>query len=178
MKIILLFFILTLTISNSFGQFWKPKPKVKPTPVPVAEVVVKPENTTSVQEARKIIRELNNELSAAKNENIKLKSNLEGANKKIEETEKNAVLVQKNADILKNWGIEQQNQSFQWMEKYTQTIKRYHKLKTIAAIVSALFGAMLGLYCMRFVPPVYAAYAFGLPIVGAVLSFGGVWLFF
>jgi hypothetical protein len=64
------------------------------------------------------------------------------------------------------------------MEKHTATLKRYHKLKNIAAIVAGLFGAMLGMYCMRLVPPVYAAYAFALPIAGAVLAFGCVWMFF
>jgi septal ring factor EnvC (AmiA/AmiB activator) len=175
MKILTIIIFLSLT-SSGFSQFWKSKPK--PTPVPVAEVVVKPENTTSIQEARKIIRELNSELTVAKDENAKLKVNLENANKKVEDAENYTATVQKNADILKNWGIEQQNQSFKWMEKYTSTIKRYHKLKTIAAIVSALFGAMLGMYCMRLIPPIYAAYAFTLPIAGAILAFGGVWLFF
>jgi septal ring factor EnvC (AmiA/AmiB activator) len=177
MKTLIIIIFLSLT-SSGFSQFWKSKPKPTPTPVPVAEIVVKPENTTSIQEARKIIKELNNELTVAKDENAKLKINLENANKKVEDAESYTAIVQKNADILKNWGIEQQNQSFRWMEKYTSTIKKYHKLKTIAAIVSALFGAMLGMYCMRLVPPVYAAYAFTLPIAGAILAFGGVWMFF
>jgi septal ring factor EnvC (AmiA/AmiB activator) len=177
MKTLIIIIFLSLT-SSGFSQFWKSKPKPTPTPVPVAEVVVKPENTTSIQEARKIIKELNSELTVAKDENTKLKVNLENANKKVEDAEGYTAIVQKNADILKNWGIEQQNQSFKWMEKYTSTIKRYHKLKTIAAIVSALFGAMLGMYCMRLIPPVYAAYAFTLPIAGAILAFGGVWMFF
>jgi septal ring factor EnvC (AmiA/AmiB activator) len=177
MKTLIIIIFLSLT-SSGFSQFWKSKPKPTPTPVPVAEIVVKPENTTSIQEARKIIKELNSELTVAKDENAKLKINLENANKKVEDAENYTATVQKNADILKNWGIEQQNQSFKWMEKYTSTIKRYHKLKTIAAIVSALFGAMLGMYCMKFIPPVYAAYAFTLPIAGAILAFGGVWMFF
>lgn len=176
MKYFFTLMFLLCFISNGYSQFWKSKPKS--TPIPIAEVVVKPENTTSIQEARKIIKELNTELIVAKDENLNLKLNLENANKNIEQANKDVAVVQKNADILKNWGIEQQNQSFKWMEKYTSTIKRYHKLKTIAAIVSALFGAMLGMYCMRFIPPVYAAYAFGLPIAGAILAFGGVWMFF
>jgi VIT1/CCC1 family predicted Fe2+/Mn2+ transporter len=64
------------------------------------------------------------------------------------------------------------------MNKYTSTLKRYHRLKNIAAIVAGLLGAMLGMYCMRLVPSIYAAYALALPIAGAVLAFAGVWLFF
>jgi uncharacterized membrane protein len=176
MKTLLPLLILIAFNTTSFGQFWKPKPK--PTPKPVSVEVVKTNtNTTSLQEAKNVIKELNNELTSAKNANTDLKKKLEAANNKVKEAEVNTQQVQKNADALKDWGIEQQNQAFQWMDKYTQTIKRYHKLKNIAAIVAGLFGAMLGMYCMRLVPPVYAAYAFALPIAGAVLAFSGVWFF-
>lgn len=177
MKTLLPLLTLILLSTTSFGQFWKPKPKPSPTPKPTQVQVVKT-NTSSLQEAKNVIRELNNELVAAKTTNAELKNKLDAANNKVKEAEINTQQVQKNADALKNWGIEQQNQAFQWMEKYTQTIKRYHKLKNIAAIVAGLFGAMLGMYCMRLVPPVYAAYAFALPVAGAILAFGGVWLFF
>jgi len=173
-KLIPLIIFVTLS-STSFGQFWRSKPKPTPTPKIVAVVNT---NTSSLQEAKNIIKELNNELNLAKNTNASLKSKLDAANGKVKEAELNTQQVQKNADSLKAWGIEQQNQAFQWLDKYTQTVKRYHKLKNIAAIVAALFGAMLGMYCMRLVPPVYAAYAFALPIAGAILAFGGVWLFF
>lgn len=176
MKTILSLLILTLLTTSSFGQFWKPKPKATPKPTPV--VVVSTNALSSVQQAKAVIKELNEELKSAKAANADLKTKLDAANTKVKEAEINTQQVQKNADALKNWGIEQQNQAFQWMEKHTATLKRYHKLKNIAAIVAGLFGAMLGMYCMRLVPPVYAAYAFALPIAGAVLAFGGVWLFF
>ena len=176
MKKLIPFIILITLSSTSFGQFWKSKPKPAPTPK-VTSAVVKT-NTSSLQEAKNIIKELNSELTLAKNTNADLKTKLDTANNKVKEAEINTQQVQKNADALKNWGIEQQNQAFEWMEKYTKTIKRYHRLKNIAAIVAGLFGAMLGMYCMRLVPPVYAAYAFALPIAGAILAFGGVWLFF
>ena len=175
MKILTIIIFLSLA-SSGYSQFWKSKRKS--VSAPVAENVVKSENTNSIKEAREVIKELNTELKVAKEENSKLKLNLENANKKVLEAEKNSAILQKNADALKNWGIEQQNQAFQWMEKHTSTLKRYHKLKNIAAIVAGLFGAMLGMYCMRLVPPVYAAYAFALPIAGAVLAFGAVWMFF
>lgn len=178
MKNLLPLIILIAISTTSFGQFWKPKPKVKPTPAPVSVTnsVVLPSN--SLQEAKVVIKELNAELTSAKTSNTDLKNKLDIANNKVKEAEINTQQVQKNADSLKAWGIEQQNQAFQWMDKYTSTVKRYHKLKNVAAIVAALFGAMLGMYCMRLVPPVYAAYAFALPIAGAILAFGGVWLFF
>lgn len=176
MKTLLPLLILITLSTSSFGQFWKSKPKPTPKPTPVA--VVSTNNPSTIQQAKNVIKELNDELKAAKATNAELKANLDAANVKVKDAELNTQQVQKNADALKNWGIEQQNQAFQWMEKYTSTIKRYHKLKNIAAIVAGLFGAMLGMYCMRLVPPVYAAYAFALPIAGAILAFGGVWLFF
>lgn len=174
MKTILSLLILTLLSTSSFGQFWKPKATPKPTPV----AVVSTNTPSSVQQAKTIIKELNQELKSAKASNAELKTKLDAANTKVKEAEINTQQVQKNADVLKNWGIEQQNQAFQWMEKHTTTLKRYHRLKNIAAIVAGLFGAMLGMYCMRLVPPVYAAYAFALPIAGAILAFGSVWMFF
>lgn len=176
MKTILSLLILILLSTSSFGQFWKPKPKATPKPTPVA--VVSTNAPSSIQQAKAVIKELNDELKSAKASNADLKTKLDAANAKVKEAEINTQQVQKNADALKNWGIEQQNQAFEWMEKHTATLKRYHKLKNIAAIVAGLFGAMLGMYCMRLVPPVYAAYAFTLPIAGAILAFGGVWLFF
>lgn len=170
--------ILFLTLSTTgFSQFWKPKPKPTPTPAPVTVVTNKP-TASSLQQAKEVIKELNTELKLAKQENQKLKVNLDQANKEIKKGFEKTLEVQKNADLLKDWGIEQQNQAFVWMDKYTKTIKRYHRLKNIAAIVAGLFGAMLGMYCMRIVPPVYAAYAFALPIAGAILAFGAVWMFF
>ena len=176
MKIILSLLILTLLSTSSFGQFWKAKPKATPKPTPVA--VVSTNAPSSVQQAKAVIKELNEELKSAKASNTELKTKLDAANAKVKEAEINTQQVQKNADTLKNWGIEQQNQAFEWMEKHTATLKKYHRLKNIAAIVAGLFGAMLGMFCMRLVPPVYAAYAFALPIAGAVMAFGAVWMFF
>jgi ribosomal protein S20 len=173
MKTLIVIIFLSLT-SSGFSQFWKPKPKPTPTPVPVAEVVVKPENTTSIQEARKIIKELNSELQAAKTENAKLKTNLENANKKVDEAQSNTVIVQKQADTLKQWGIQKQNEAFQWLEKYSNSVKRYHRLKLIAAIIAAAGGVLLGLQFMAFAPPPYNLF---IPIGGAGLFGALVWIF-
>jgi len=173
MKTLIVIIFLSLT-SSGFSQFWKPKPKPTPTPIPVAEVVVKPENTTSIQEARKIIKELNSELQVAKTENAKLKTNLENANKKVDEAQSNTAIVQKQADILKQWGIQKQNEAFQWLEKYNNAIKRYHRLKWIAAIIAAAGGVLFGLQFMAFAPPPYNLF---IPISSAGLFGALVWFF-
>jgi hypothetical protein len=179
MKNLTILITLLILTSSSFAGYWNSKPKPTPTPVIVTKTISSPSTTnSSLQEAKSVIKELNNELNSTKSLNNDLKTKLNAATAKIKETELNTQQVQKNADALKAWGIEQQDQAFQWMDKYTKTIKRYHRLKNIAAIVAGLFGAMLGMYCMRLVPPVYAAYAFALPIAGAVLAFGAVWMFF
>jgi hypothetical protein len=158
MKIIIFTFLayLFLTIT-SFSQTTKPN--------------------STLQEAKNVIQDLNVELRSAKQTNIDLdqklqtsKSNLENAELKIQE-------VQKTADILKDWGIEQQTQAFAWMDRFNKAIKRYHFLKNIAATIAAFYGLCLGLYCMKYVPPVYGAYAYALPLVGAFFGFFGVWLF-
>jgi len=163
-------------VNASYGQFWKPKPKATPVPVAKAEATQSPMN--NLQEARKIIRELNLELEEAKTENTKLKANLENATKSLDTAQKNTLTVQRNADILRDWGIAKQNESFEWMDKHKKTLSKYHKLKYVASIVGGIFGLIFGVWLMRFVPPIYAMYAFALPIATTLISSGWVWLFF
>jgi septal ring factor EnvC (AmiA/AmiB activator) len=133
---------------------------------------------STISQARSIIKELNTELQEAKRENTVLQTRLKNANDRVLEAEKNTNQVQKNADALRDWGIDQQNQAFEWMTKHTKTLQKYHRLKTVASIVGGIFGLMFGIFCMRFVPPVYAAYAFALPIACTVIAAGWVWVFF
>lgn len=173
-KLLTIVFILSMA-STGMAWPWDKKPEVKPDiKKPVA---VKVEAGSSLQQAKQIIKELGAELNAAKSENIKLKNNLANANKKVADAEANVANVQKQADLLKEWGIQKQNEAFQWLEKYTKAVKRYHRLKMIAAVVAGLFGAMLGMWAMRFVPPIYAAYAMALPIAGAGIAAGALWIF-
>lgn len=151
---LILFLCLTIT---SFGQTNKPN--------------------TTLQEAKLVIQELNVELKNAKQTNIDLNEKLETSKSNLEHAESRVQEVQKTADILKEWGIEQQNQAFAWMDKFNKAIKRYHFLKNITATIAAFYGLCLGLYCMKYVPPVYAAYAYALPLIGAIFGFFGVWLF-
>lgn len=172
MKKLLLILCLFSFATTGFGQFWKPKPKATPVPVRVAEPVKSPMN--NLQEARKIIKELNGELTAAKSENAKLKINLANANKTVMEAEKNVAAVQKQADTLKEWGIQKQKEAFEWLEKYNNAVKRYHRLKWIAAIIAAAGGILLGLQFMAFAPPPYNLF---IPIGGAGLFGTLVWIF-
>jgi septal ring factor EnvC (AmiA/AmiB activator) len=173
-KLLTIVFVLSLA-STGMAWPWNKKEAVKPEVKKPA--VVKVESGTTIQQAKQVIKELNSELQSAKVENTKLKTNLANANKKVADAETNLSTVQKQADLLKEWGIQKQNEAFQWLEKYTKAVKRYHRLKMIAAVVAGLFGAMLGMWAMRFVPPIYAAYAMALPIAGAGIAAGALWMF-
>lgn len=173
-KLLTIIFVLSMA-STGMAWPWDKKPTTKPEvekPVPA-----KVETGSSLQQAKQVIKELNAELNSAKSENAKLKNNLANANKKVADAEANVANVQKQANALKEWGIQKQNEAFEWLEKYTKAVKRYHRLKMIAAVVAGLFGAMLGMWAMRFVPPIYAAYAMALPIAGAGLAAGALWIF-
>jgi hypothetical protein len=172
MKKLLLILCLFSFTATGFGQFWKPKPKPTPIPVRVAEPVISP--TNNLQEARKIIKELNSELASAKSENAKLKTNLVNANKTVSEAQENVATVQKQADMLKEWGIQKQQEAFEWLEKYNNAVKRYHRLKWIAAIIAAAGGVLLGLQFMAFAPPPYNLF---IPIGSAGLFGALVWFF-
>lgn len=132
---------------------------------------------STLQEAKNLIQELNVELKSAKQTNIDLNDKLELSKTHLENADLKIQEVQKTADILKDWGIDQQKQAFEWMDRFNKAIKRYHFLKNITATIAAFYGLCLGLYCMKYIPPVYALYAYSLPIVGAILGFFGVWLF-
>jgi Skp family chaperone for outer membrane proteins len=170
-KLLTIIFILSF-ISSGMAWPWDKKPAVKPEikkPVPV-----KVETSSSLQQAKQVIKELNAELNAAKSENAKLKTNLENANKKVNEAKSNTAIVQKQADALKEWGIQKQQEAFKWLEKYNNAVKRYHRLKWIAALIAAAGGVLLGLQFMNMVPP---PYSFLIPIGGASLFATLVWIF-
>jgi hypothetical protein len=158
----LIIFILCL----SFNAFAQTKPTTK-------------SNTTitALQEAKLIIGQLNNELLDAKKSNGNLTIKLNETSQNLQKSQKEISILEQKIKNLTDWGIKQQEEAFKWMEKHDKAIKRYHLLKNIAASVAALFGFILGLNLMRFVPPIYAAYAYALPLVGAVLAFTGIWMF-
>ena len=170
MKRILTLLILLLTINSSMAIQWpwqKKEPIPKPTP---AVVVTKSKNP--IQDSRLIVRELSVELKTAKAENIRLKTSLDKANNNLKTAELKVIEVQKAADVLKEWGVAQQQEAYKWMEKFEKTIKRYHRLKLIACIIAAAAGVFIGLQFMNLVPP---PYNFGVPIGGASLFAALVW---
>jgi hypothetical protein len=60
------------------------------------------------------------------------------------------------------------------MEKYNNAVKRYHKLKLIAALIAAAGGVLLGLQFMNLAPP---PYNIGVPVGAAALFAALVWFF-
>jgi hypothetical protein len=60
------------------------------------------------------------------------------------------------------------------LEKYTNAVKRYHRLKWIAAIIAGAAGVLFGLQLMSFVPPPYSLLV---PIGSAGLFATLVWVF-
>jgi septal ring factor EnvC (AmiA/AmiB activator) len=168
-KLIPLLILITLS-STGFSQFWRSKPKATPTPTPVAVERSK----TPIQDAKQIVKELQSELRVAKSENAKLKGNLDKANGNLKDSFLQIDKLKKDIDALKEWGVIQQAEAQKWLEKYTNAIKRYHRLKWIAAIIAGAVGVLLGLQIMSFVPPPYSLLV---PIGGAGLFATLVWVF-
>lgn len=168
-KLIPLFIFLTLS-TTSFGQFWKSKPKATPTPTPVFVEKTK----TPIQDAKQLVKELTSELNVAKTENTKLKNNLNQANENVKKGFLEITKLNEDIKALKEWGVIQQAEAQKWLEKYNKAVKRYHRLKLIAAIIAAAGGVLLGLQFMNLAPP---PYNLGIPVGGAALFAALVWLF-
>jgi len=182
MKIFCLYLSLIFLTLPGYGQFWTPKPKpAAPVAVVVPQVEAQAKKvaaTPKIEEARQIIKELTTNLQTAKEENNKLKINLSNAEKKIETSEKRVKEVERNAELLREWGIARQNEAFEWLSKHDKVLDRYHHLKLVASMVGGVFGFIFGIWLMRFVPPVYGAYALALPLVTTLLASSWVWIFF
>lgn len=166
-------FIIVLSFITSSAMAWpfgKKEPKPTPTPVAVAKPTPKP----TISGGREIVKEITAELKSAKEENTKLKSSLNKALEQVKTAEAKTVEVQKAADALKEWGVIQQAEAQKFMEKYNKAVKRYHKLKMIAALIAAAGGVLLGLQFMNLAPP---PYNFGVPVGAGVLFAALVWFF-
>lgn len=175
-NLVILFVFVAVTEANA--QFWKPRAKPSPTPPVVTQSVPAPKTNGDSSEVKKVIRELNSNLLAAKEDNKNLRESLAGAEKNLEISETRVVEAQRQADLLREWGIAKQNEAFEWLGKHEKVLKRYHELKHTASIVGGIFGFIFGVWLMRFVPTVYAAYALSLPIAVAAISACWVWIFF
>jgi peptidoglycan hydrolase CwlO-like protein len=173
MKKILPLLILIVLSSSSFGQFWKPKAKATPTPAQQTVTVVE-KSKNPIQEAKALVKELQNELTVAKTENTKLKNNLNQANENVKRGFVEITKLNEEINALKEWGVIQQAEAQKFMEKYNSAVKRYHRLKIIAAIIAAAGGVLLGLQFMNLAPP---PYNLGIPVGGAALFAFLVWIF-
>ena len=171
MKKILPLVLLLCFIST--GMTW-PFGKKEPKPKAVSSAVVKSTKPATVSDGREIVKQIAAELKAAKEENSKLKNSLNKALSEVKTAESQTVEVQKSADALREWGIIQQAEAQKFMEKYNNAVKRYHRLKAIAAVIAAAVGVMLGLQFMALVPP---PYNLGIPVGGAALFASLVWFF-
>jgi hypothetical protein len=169
MKKLLPLIILLILTGTGYSQFNWFKPKAQPTPVAVVQ-----KSKTPVQDAKQIVKELQGELRIAKSENVKLKNNLSKANSNLKDSFLQIDKLKKDIETLKEWGVVQQAEAQKWLEKYTNAIKRYHRLKWIAALIAAAGGVLLGLQIMGFVPPPYNLLV---PIGGAGLFGALVWFF-
>ena len=145
-------------------------------------VVTKP--NSALQEAKSVINDLSEELKGAKAENTALKTKLDTATAEVTTAQSRTEKVQKDADNLKTWGVGQQEEATKWFQESTKKDKiiatrdkHIHYLKNIIGVLAAVAGALFGMFAMRFVPPIYAAYALALPLVGVFLAYGAVWLF-
>lgn len=177
MKKLLPFIILLSFVSTGMAwPFGKKEPKAGPVPVAVDKTVVKPSPTPkpTISGGRELLKELAAELNTAKQENANLKSSLAKATDKVSRAEAKTVEVQKAADALKEWGVIQQIEAQKFMEKYNSAVKRYHRLKAIAAVIAAAAGVFLGLQFMVLIPP---PYNLGLPIGAAGFFAALVWFF-
>ena len=170
MKKFIPFILLLIFINTGYSQFnwFKPKPKASPVPVVVEK------SKAPIQDAKQIVKELQSELKVAKSENIKLKDSLNKSNANLKDSFAQLDKLKKDIDTLKEWGVVQQAEAQKWLEKYTNAIKRYHRLKWIAAILAAAAGVLLGLQFMNLAPPPYNLLV---PIGGAGLLGTLVWVF-
>jgi uncharacterized transporter YbjL len=170
-RIFLFLFILSLCAANAMAWPWEKKQSpTKPTPVLVTEV----KKPATISDAKDVVKQLNNELANAKQQNGVLKENLARALTRAELAESETMKVQQSAKKLEDWGVVQQAEKVKWMQKYENAVKRYHRLKAIAAFIAAGIGILLGLQFMNLVPP---PYNLGVPIGGALLFSSLVWFF-
>lgn len=163
--------LLVLSFVSTSAMAW-PFGKKEPKPTPAA--VAKPTPKPTIAGGREIVKEIGTELRLAKEQNAKLKVSLDRALEQVKTAEAQTVVVQKQADDLKEWGVIQQAEAQKFMQKYNDAVKRYHRLKMIAALIAAAVGVLLGLQVMSFVPPPYSLLV---PVGGAGLFATLVWFF-
>lgn len=166
-KILPLILLLAITSTGFSWPFGKPKAKPTPTPVQI-EVPATP------KAGRGLIEQLKKDLKDAIESNNRLKASLNKAKEEVETAKIETAAVQKKADELLKWGIVQQTEKEKYMKKYDEAMKKYHRLKLLAAIIGGAVGILIGLQFMNLAPP---PYNIAVPFGAAALFAWLVWMF-
>lgn len=174
MKKILPLIILLSIVSTGFSWPFTKK-ETKPVPTPKQAQVAPPEKPATFSSGKDLVKQLQQALKEAQEANKRLGVDLANAKTDTERAKEETAEVQKKADNLLKWGQIQQVEKEKYLKKYNEAVKRYHRLKMIAALIAAAVGVMLGLQFMNFAPP---PYNFAVPVGVAGLFAGLVWMFF
>lgn len=167
MKKILPFVLLILLPTTGLcWPFSKPKP---PSPK-----VVEVEKPATPSKGKELLNNLIAELKAAKAQIKSLQQSLSKAQEELTAANAKTTQLQKDIDKLTEWGVAQQAEKNKYIAKYESTVKKYHKLKAIAALIAAAVGVLLGLQFMNLAPP---PYNLGVPVGAATLFAALVWFF-
>lgn len=170
MKKLLLFILLVLLPATGFcWPFSKPKPTPSPTPT-----IVKVEEPVTPAKGKGLLDQLKSELLAAKEQNKNLQESLKKGQEQLTIANSKVTELQKGIDDLTEWGVVQQAEKHKYIAKYESTVKKYHRLKAIAALIAAAVGVLLGLQFMNLAPP---PYNLGVPVGAAALFAALVWFF-
>lgn len=172
MKKLLPFIILLSFAATGFS--W-PFQKPKPSPTPKVTKVVTPVETPTISGGRNILKDLQAALKEALEANNKLSGLLKQTREEVETAKAETLIVQKKADDLLKWGLIQQAEKEKYMKKYDEALKKYHRLKLLAAIIGGAVGILIGFQFMNLAPP---PYSFAVPFGAAALFAALVWIYF
>lgn len=172
MKHILPLIIALSLTSTGLAWPWDKKPTPGNTNTVTTPVIVK--STNAIADAKGIIVELQNELKDTKKENDNLTNLLNQTRTDLDQSFAEVTQLNKEIKDLKEWAVIQQAEAHKFMEKYNKAVKRYHRLKMIAAAIAAIVGVFIGMQFMSLAPP---PYNFGVPFGAAGLFASLVWFF-
>lgn len=172
-KILPLILLLAVTSTGCSWPFTKKE--AKPAPTPKQTPVVVTEKPATFGSGKDLIKQLQQALKEAQEANKRLGLDLINAKKDTDRAKEETVEVQKKADDLLKWGLVQQAEKEKYMKKYDEAMKKYHRLKLLAAIIGGAVGILIGLQFMNLAPP---PYNFAVPFGAAALFAALVWIYF
>jgi len=168
-KIITLLFISTFVASTGFAWPFKKDPNPQPTPTKTEIIQPAPSPSTG----KGLLNDLKKELTDARAKNKELGEALNRAKTELVTSNTKVKELEKGIKDLTDWGASWQAKANKYYEQYTKAVKKYHRLKFIAACIAAVGGVFLGLQLMNLAPP---PYNFGVPVGAAALFFMLAWL--